>query len=73
MAKSKGPQQRSEITTEFEGRTYRAGYHLEGVVVCVDSVYGSNTTQAGGSPPHAIAHILLNEILKEAKKRGELI
>ena len=73
MRKKKQPQI-FELSLEFEGKTYTATYTVTGriPVVSVQTVWGSNSTQVGGSSAQSIARILFREFLQGAKSRGEL-
>lgn len=68
----KHPRSFVELSVEFEGKTYSARYSVSSSVVTVNSVYGSNSTQVGGSTAEIIARMLFREILQGAKSRGEL-
>ena len=61
-----------EINLEFEGKNYSATYSVSSKVVEVDSMYGTTSTQIGGSTTEIIARTLFREILQDAKSRGEL-
>lgn len=66
------PPQRFDLRVEFEGQTYTASYFVQSKVVTVESAYGNNSTQVGGSPAQSMARILFGEILRGAKALGEL-
>jgi len=60
------------VTIEFDGKTYSATYTVSSRVVTVTSLYGSLSTQVGGSRSDVVARMLFHEILRGAKSRGEL-
>lgn len=61
-----------EIAVEFQGKTYSASYSVSSKVVTIHSVFGSTSTQVGGSTAVAVARMLFFEILNGAKARGQL-
>jgi hypothetical protein len=65
-------QPRSKVTVECEGKKYSATYYTTGRMVIVDSVYGRESKQRGGSQPDEVARILLYQLLRAAKSRGTL-
>ena len=62
----------SNVTVEFEGKKYSATYYTTGRMVIVESVYGRESKQRGGSQPEEVARILLYQLLRAAKARGAL-
>ena len=61
-----------EVTVEIEGKSYTAGYSVVSKVVTVHAAYGSASTQVGGSSAKTVARLLLSEIVRGARARGEL-
>ena len=68
----KQPRSFVELSVELAGKTYSASYSVSSSVVTVNSVYGSNSTQVGGSTAEIIARLLFREILEGAKSHGGL-
>ena len=60
-----------EVTIEFDGKAYKGRYKVESKMVHVTSVYGSKSTQLGGSTAVVIARMLLRNILSDAKTQGQ--
>jgi hypothetical protein len=60
------------VSVDVDGTVHDATYSVSSKVVTVQSPYGSNSTQIGGSSAEAIAGLLLREIVAGAKVRGEL-
>jgi hypothetical protein len=56
------------VTTELEGRVIEGRYATEDEMVKVNSVWGSNATQVGSSPPYMLAQSLLRELALKAAK-----
>ena len=65
-------QPKSKVSVEFEGKKYSATYYTTGRMVIVESAYGRESQQRGGSQPGEIARILLYQLLRAAKSRGTL-
>jgi hypothetical protein len=61
----------SNVTVEFEGKKYSATYYTTGRLVIVESVYGRESRQRGGSQPDEVARILLYQLLHAAKAGAE--
>ncbi len=61
-----------EVNIEFDNKSYSANYTVSSKVVTVSSLYGSKSTQVGGSSASAVARMLFSEILQSAKSRSEL-
>ncbi|HBC88791.1 MAG TPA: hypothetical protein DCZ94_17755 [Lentisphaeria bacterium] len=61
-----------EVDIVFEGKKYSASYTVSSDVVMVDSSYGYKSAQVDGSKPDMVACWLFQEILQDAKSRGEL-
>jgi hypothetical protein len=51
-------QPRSKVTVECEGKKYSATYYTTSRMVIVESPYGNETTQRGGSKPDDVARML---------------
>jgi hypothetical protein len=62
----------SNVTVEFEGKKCSATYYTTGRIVIVESAYGRESKQRGGSQPDEVARILLYQLLRAAKSRGTL-
>jgi hypothetical protein len=63
MAKSKpGPVKIIRVT--IDGVTHSGTYYVQGSTVHVRSSKGAKATQVGGSPPEAIAKMLLSELVR---------
>jgi len=73
-AHRKKSKQKSKVRVEFERKSYSANYFVTSRTVTVNSKYGSTTIHVGGLRGKAtfIADLLLGEILRAAKSRGEL-
>jgi hypothetical protein len=65
-------QQKYKMSAEFEGKTYSATYYVTGRMVIVESSYGRDGTQRGGSNPEDVARRLLLQLLRAAKVRATL-
>ncbi len=61
-----------EFNLEFEGKIYSATYSVSSKVVKIDSMFGTISTQIGGSTAKIIARTLFREILEGAKSRKEI-
>jgi hypothetical protein len=46
------------VTVECEGKKYSATYYTTSRMVIVESPYGNETTQRGGSKPDDVARML---------------
>ena len=60
-------QSRSKMSVEFEGKKYSATYYTNGRMVVVESAYGNDARQRGGSKPEDVARMLLVQLLRAAK------
>jgi ribosomal 50S subunit-recycling heat shock protein len=64
---------RFDIQKNFNGKTYKASYLiLPGDMVEVRFGFRSKTSSIGGLSAEITAGIMLQEMLEEAKNRGEL-
>jgi hypothetical protein len=63
MAKSK-PGPVKIISVIIDGVTHSGTYYVQGSTVHVRSSKGAKATQVGGSPPEAIAKMLLSELVR---------
>ena len=64
---------RFDIQHSFHGKTYKAWYSiLTGDMVEVRFGFRSKTSQIGGGSAEDIAKLMLQELLEEAKRSGEL-
>ena len=61
-----------EVSVEVDGKTYTGSYTISSKVVTVSTGYGSASTQVGGSTANNVARMLLSEIVRGAKSRGDL-
>jgi hypothetical protein len=61
---------RSKVSVEFEGKKYSATYYTTGRMVIVESAYGNEGMQRGGSKPEDVARMLLIQLLRAGKSRG---
>jgi hypothetical protein len=66
-----GPSPVESVTVIIDGVTHHGSYFLRGSVVHVRSPLGARATQVGGSPPEAIAMLLLSELVREPKRLGQ--
>ena len=48
------------VTVTSDGATHEGAYYVNGSVLHVRSPLGAKAAQVGGSPPKAIAELLLN-------------
>src|SRR5688572_28490865 len=62
-------QRKYKMSAEFEGKTYSATYYVTGRMVIVESTYGREGMQRGGSKPEDVARMLLLQLLRAAKVR----
>ena len=74
----KVPMSGDEVSIEIEGRTYTGRYVVSGqgsgrTVTVSTPLYGSKTTQVGGSPPETIARMLLRELIQAGMGRKDMI
>ena len=60
------------LNIDFEGKSYRVSYSVEGGIITVRTMFDSKSTQVGGSPPQLLAEIMGEELLTEAKRKGLL-
>jgi hypothetical protein len=65
-------QPRPRISVEFDGKRYSATYYTNGRLVIVETAWGKEGRQRGGSKPEDVAGILLVQLLRAAKSRGAL-
>jgi hypothetical protein len=65
-------QRKYKMSAEFEGKTYSATYYVTGRMVIVESTYGREGMQRGGSKPEDVARMLLLQLLRAAKVRATL-
>jgi hypothetical protein len=65
-------QRKYKMSAEFEGKTYSATYYVTGRMVIVESTYGREGMQRGGSKPEEVARMLLLQLLRAAKVRATL-
>ena len=65
MKRSGKPRILKGIEISHAGKQHAGSFEIEGKTVKVTSIYGSKVTQAGGSPPEALAKIMLTELVKE--------
>jgi len=56
------------VTVTVDGVTHQGTYYVQGSVVHVRSPLGDKITQAGESPPEALAKLLLWKLVHEAKR-----
>ena len=63
-------QPKSKVSVEFDGKKYSATYYTNGRTVIVESEYGREVTQRGGSKPEEVARTLLVQLLRAAKSHG---
>ena len=54
------------VTVTIHGVTHEGMYYLQGSTVHVQSSFGKKATQVGGSPPEAVAKMLLSELVRAA-------
>jgi len=64
--------QGSEISVEFEGKSYSGSYSVSLGAVTVQSAHGGPVSTHVGALAESTARMLLREILQAAKARGEL-
>ena len=55
----------TEVSIERDGSVFSGIYTVEEGMVRVSSIFGSKSTQQGGSPAGAIAKMLLMELIRE--------
>jgi hypothetical protein len=69
---------RGSVSVDIDGATHTGSYALKDGWVTVFSAYGSMPAElhqappARQLPPEQLARLLLGEIVREAKRRGEL-
>jgi hypothetical protein len=61
------------VTTIIDGVTHEGSYFLQDLTVHIRSPLGAKAAQVGGLPPEAVAKLLLSELVREAKKRVQVI
>ena len=60
---------KSEVSVEIDGKTYTGTVTVsKGHLISVSTSFGTKSTLIGGSPPEAIAKMLLRELVKEEQK-----
>jgi hypothetical protein len=52
------------VTVTIDGVTHHGTYYVQGSVLHVRSPLGAKTTNAGMSPPEAVARLLLSELVR---------
>ncbi len=62
-------QPKSIVSVEFQGKKYSATYYVTGRMVILESAYGREGMQRGGSKPEDVARMLLVQLLRAAKSR----
>jgi hypothetical protein len=62
-----GPFSVKHVSVTLNGVTHHGTYYLQGSRVHVQCPYGQKATQIGGSPPEAIAKLLLGELVRTTK------
>jgi hypothetical protein len=60
------------ISANFDGRTHSATYSINGAKLEVTCLYGVKVGELGNLPADHHAKKLLRDMLREAKKRGDL-
>lgn len=55
------------VAVTINGTTHQGTYFVQSKIVHVQSSFGNKTTQVGGSPPQAIARLLLSEMVRSAR------
>jgi len=60
------------VEVEFEGKTYKLRYSVNGDLITVKTAFNSKSAEIGSSPLVVIAHIVGRELLKEEKRKGLL-
>jgi hypothetical protein len=65
-----GPSPVKSVAVIIDGVTHHGSYFVQGSTVHVRSPLGSRAIQVGGSPPEAIAILLLSELVREPKRFG---
>ena len=53
------------VTVTTDGVTHEGAFHVNGSVLFVRSPLGAKAIQVGGSPPEAVAKLLLAELVRE--------
>jgi len=56
------------VTVIVNGVTHLGTYYVQGSMVHVQSAFGNKKTHVGGSPPEAIAKLLLSELVRATPK-----
>ena len=57
------------VTVTIDGVTHEGAYYVNGSILHVRSPLGAKATQVGGSPPEAVAMLLLAELMREGSNR----
>jgi hypothetical protein len=60
------------VTVTTDGVTHEGAYYVNGSILHVRSPFGAKATEVGGSPPKAIAELLLSEIVSDREGEGEI-
>jgi hypothetical protein len=60
---------RGTLEVEFDGKTHKISYSIDGGIITVRVASLSKPAQVGGSPPEIIARIVAKELLLEAKQK----
>jgi hypothetical protein len=53
------------VTVTTDGVTHEGAYYVSGSVLHVRSPLGAKAIEVGGSPPEAVAKLLLAELVRE--------
>jgi hypothetical protein len=53
------------VTVTIDSVTHAGAYYVKGPFLFVRSPLGAKTTEVGGSPPEAVAKLLLAELVRE--------
>jgi len=53
------------VTVTIDGVTHAGAYYVKGPFLFVRSPFGAKAIQVGGSPPEAVAKLLLAELVRE--------
>ena len=61
------------VTIIIDGVKHEGSYFLQDLTVHIRSPLGAKATQVGSLPPEAVAKLLLSELVREAKKRLQVI
>jgi hypothetical protein len=74
MQESTVARDRQKISIRHEGEVYSGWCSVSGrgagrMVTTSSPLFGSKTTQVGGSPPESIGRVLLGELVREGTQR----